>query len=84
VIRYLVTALGGALDEAAVLRVNDFVESSTSGRRIQMRRGATVGHDLDRIVFAGPHERLPSSSVRRAVVIERASAGRAKAVLGDR
>lgn len=83
-IHYIVTGLGGGSDEATVARVNDFVESSTSGRTIQIGGGATVGLDLDRIVCAVPRDGLATLPMMQDVVIERNSDGRAEAVLGDR
>ena len=83
-IRYVVAGLGGAPDEATIARVNDFLESSTSGRAIQIGGGATVGLDLDRIVWSAPRDRQLSPSGTQDVVIERDSEGRAEAVLGDR
>lgn len=90
VIRYLAAEVGASLDEAAVRRVDGFLSSSSSGRTIELGRGATVGLELDRVVFAVPDSTRPPD-VRSAagvddepVFIESGGEGSSRALLAGR
>ena len=83
VIRYLVADLDIALDAATVLRIQDFLESSISGRVLELGGGATVRLELERVGFAVKSGE-PSTPETREVVIESDSEGCRQAVLAGR
>ena len=92
VIRYLAAEVEASLDEAAVRRVDDFLSSSTSGRMIELGRGATVSLELDRVVFAVPDPDRPddlrsssdSDVEDEAVIIESSGEGSSRALLAGK
>ena len=83
VIRYLVADLDITLDAATVFRVQDFLESSTSGRELELGGGATVRLELERVVFSVQRGGAPAPETRE-VVIESDSEGCRQAVLAGR
>lgn len=83
-IRHLVSELGGALDEAGVRRVNDFVERADSGRAVDVGEGVTVTLEPDRVVFEAPSSIEGPGVGAPRVVIGGEREGRSPAVVGHR
>jgi tRNA(Ile)-lysidine synthase len=83
VLRHLVGAMGGALDEAATTRAVDFTASADSGRALDLGGGVVLRRELGRFVLDAPAAG-PKPDPDRPLTIPNAGPGSGAARVGGR